>query len=99
MFWTALSFLQAKPAWVAVRGWGKHECLSPSRVVQLLSAMWHPRGSCSACAEIHPRDHSHSSHAISSKITKCMMNQMNNKYRAQNDVVEFLIFTTADKML
>lgn len=44
MFWTALSFLEAKPGWVAVRGWGKHDCLSPSRVVQLLSAMWHPRG-------------------------------------------------------
>lgn len=54
---------------------------------------------CSAHAEKHPRDHIHSSRAISSKMTKCMMNQMNNKYRVQNDVVEFLIFTTADKML
>lgn len=98
MFWTALSFLQARPAWVALRGWGKHEYLSPSHVSFSLQ-----RGTlvaaCSACAEIHPQHHNHSSHAISSKIAKCMMNQINNKYRAQNDVVEFLIFTRADKML
>lgn len=92
------SYKQSQHGWLSEAGGSMNVCLLP---------MWYSfplrcgtlDAACSAHAEKHPRDHIHSSRAISSKMTKCMMNQMNNKYRAQNDVVEFLIFTTADKML